>query len=569
MRFTNAAAILVTILLGGDVAGQDRTLFWKSLDVTARLEADASLHVTERHTMVFDGAWNGGERSFRIEPGQSVTLLHLRRVSDGGVEELKLGNLARTGAYAMNGDVLRWRTRQPDDPPYRNEVLTFEIDYVLSGIVRRSGEAYRIDHDFAFPDRPGPIERFTLQYEHDPVWQADPVAPLEKADLPVGESVVLHQQLLFTGQGEPAQIYRRPPLPPPPPPPPPPWRLSSAARLAGGGALVAIFAAIVAIFFRHERQVGRFEKWDELLPEGEGWLQNNIFAYAPEVIGAAWDETSSEPEVAALLARLIQEGKIRSVPKEINKTYSMMQLELTVPRTELEEHEKTLVDALFVSGNVTDRAKIRTRYRAAGFDPAARLRPPMMRKVESVTTRAFGPVTTVSFNVGVLLMVSVVFALVAGIFTSGGVAAFAVFAGVCFSIGLLLARRYRWRILGARDAVLVVLPLAAMLGSALLVTHPVGFTIAATLTILLTWYVLRKAQWHGTRELLQWRRNLVAARDWFAFELSKPEPRLKDEWTPWLIGFGLSSAMDTWAKSFSAPRPPAAPPSNLSGVDSQ
>lgn len=48
--------------------------------MSARLEADAKLNVVERHTMVFDGAWNGGERTFRLGEGQHVQLLHLRRI---------------------------------------------------------------------------------------------------------------------------------------------------------------------------------------------------------------------------------------------------------------------------------------------------------------------------------------------------------------------------------------------------------------------------------------------------------------------------------------------------------
>jgi hypothetical protein len=190
----------------------------------------------------------------------------------------------------------------------------------------------------------------------------------------------------------------------------------------------------------------------------------------------------------------------------------------------------------------------------------------MMRKLDEVTSRAFGRPSTVSHNVGVVLIASLFVALVIGFFTGGGLSWFALFAGACFLIALLLAGRYRSKILGWRHAVLVVAPLTAILASALLIGHPVGFTVAATMTIALSWYALRKAEWHGSRELLEWRRNLIAARDYFAFELSKPAPQLEDEWTPYLIAFGLSSAMDLWTKSFGAAGQPARSPSVMSGA---
>src|SRR5262249_50941943 len=41
-----------------------RELHWDALDVEAHLDADGVLDVIERHTMVFTGDWNGGERVF-------------------------------------------------------------------------------------------------------------------------------------------------------------------------------------------------------------------------------------------------------------------------------------------------------------------------------------------------------------------------------------------------------------------------------------------------------------------------------------------------------------------------
>ncbi len=430
------------------------------------------------------------------------------------------------------------------------------------------GDHYRLDHDFAFPDRPASIERFTLKFEHDPVWKAETISPLEKQNVPPGESVVLHLPLQYTGVGEPAFINRPAPPPaplPPPPPPEPPLTMPPQIRAAAVALLLATFLLLVVYFFRREKSVGRFESWDQLLPTGEAWLQQNIFAYPAEVVGAAWDETSSEPEVSALLARLIQEGKIVTLPKEINKQVSVVVLRLNVRREELQEHERALVDGLFVRGDITDRPTIMAHYSARGFDPAEILRAPMMRKVDQATARTFGAPTTTSRKVGGLLIFILALTLVVGFASlsfaqiGGPLILFPLLAGVCLIAALAAASWYRRKVHGMWAASIVIAPLIVLVSVAALTTHPVLFAIFGIESLLLSWYVLRKARWHGTREFLQWRRNLVAARDWFAFELGKPDPELKDEWTPYLISFGLTTALDEWTRRFAAPKTRATP----------
>ena len=51
-----------------------RELHWRELAVTARLDAEGRLHVSELHRMVFTGDYNGGERSFRVQGDQALEL---------------------------------------------------------------------------------------------------------------------------------------------------------------------------------------------------------------------------------------------------------------------------------------------------------------------------------------------------------------------------------------------------------------------------------------------------------------------------------------------------------------
>ncbi|HEX7420630.1 MAG TPA: hypothetical protein VF505_12135, partial [Thermoanaerobaculia bacterium] len=60
-----------------------KSLHWRALDVTARLDRDGRLHVSERQAIVFDGDWNGGERTFHIGAGQALKFESISRVENG------------------------------------------------------------------------------------------------------------------------------------------------------------------------------------------------------------------------------------------------------------------------------------------------------------------------------------------------------------------------------------------------------------------------------------------------------------------------------------------------------
>ena len=56
-----------------------KSLYWRSVDVHARLDRDGNLHVTERQQIVFDGDWNGGERDFGA--GRSIFVKRIVKIS--------------------------------------------------------------------------------------------------------------------------------------------------------------------------------------------------------------------------------------------------------------------------------------------------------------------------------------------------------------------------------------------------------------------------------------------------------------------------------------------------------
>jgi hypothetical protein len=74
VKWTILATLFVVFGASG-ASAQSRTLRWARLAGTAHLDADGRLHVEERHTIVFDGDWNGGERIFRSSIENEIHLV--------------------------------------------------------------------------------------------------------------------------------------------------------------------------------------------------------------------------------------------------------------------------------------------------------------------------------------------------------------------------------------------------------------------------------------------------------------------------------------------------------------
>jgi len=96
-----------------------KTLYWRRMDVAARLDARGVLHVSERQAIVFTGDWNGGERKFRIAPGQTLRFKGISRQDEAGqMRALTSGSLSDVDHYTFTDPTtLRWRSRLPSDPP--------------------------------------------------------------------------------------------------------------------------------------------------------------------------------------------------------------------------------------------------------------------------------------------------------------------------------------------------------------------------------------------------------------------------------------------------------------------
>jgi hypothetical protein len=347
-----------------------RELHWRELSVDARLDAQGQLHVRERHRMIFSGDWNGGERRFRVPLDQTLTFGSIARLeSDGSSVPLVPGDLSLVGEFAWaNAETLRWRNRLPGDPEFAQTELGYVIDYSLAGVLLDAGDrAFRLSHDFAFPDRPGVIERFALHLELDPVWRSERPSPIEldRLGLPPGRGVVVELELHYTGDTLPSALGY--------------WERSlrrlgpqGSLHLALAAAYLALAALLVRFTFAREQRLGRFAEVPPRDAE-EAWLERHVRSIKPEVAGTIYHGRVAGTEVGALLARLELEGKLATRPGRGSKG-AQLELRLLVPRDAFISYERELIDALFFDGDETSSYRIRQHYDGRGFDPATLIR---------------------------------------------------------------------------------------------------------------------------------------------------------------------------------------------------
>ena len=526
-----------------DSAFAQRELHWSSLEVTAHLDASGTLNVTEAQTIVFTGDWNGGERTFDIRPRQQLTLEGISRGGQGGLQALSEdSSLDDVDEYGLSdGQTLRWRSRLASDPPFNGTPIRYELRYSLSGIVLKDGDEYRIDHDFAFPNRAGPIERFELHLTLDPAWQplsemrprytAGPLAP--------GTSFVLEVPLRYAGAGVPAVLdLTRPP------------------EVVRGVQIILGVTVLAAVWFLvREQRLGRFAPLEQQVDEP--WLREHVLKYPAEAVAAAWDETVGSAEVVALIARMVAEGKLASTIGKGKGASASMTLRLKVDRTTLSGHERTLVDKLFFNGRTeTSTNIVRAHYRAKGFNPASEIEPELKSAVDNLlpagqSPRRFGISSAVLFTLGAGLILMK--------WSQGYPGAFVVTLAmlVVTGIGQFAGHQFRayleW---GRRAALLCLMPAFAIaVGVALYLWFRAGAVelqpmtvvgiVAVALACINSSINALKSRRH--REGLAFRKALTAGRAFFIAELRKERPALRDEWYPWLLAFELGKQVEEWS----------------------
>ncbi len=562
-RNAGAGVLVFGVLAGalGAEAAVARTLFWDSLAVEARLDRDGILHVRERHAMVFSGNWNGGERRFNIRSGQRLDFRGMSRLAGNRSAEIPLtqGSLDRVDHWDFHdSETIRWRSRLPSDPVFDSTPIVYVLDYSLTGVLQADDGLYRLDHDFAFPDRVGPIEHFQLDLEIAPVWESSLGSrrTLARGPLPPGASVFLTSDLSFGGEGVPSGVLRY---------------ASDLERLLPFALALLLVVSAWLEFHRHEKKQGRYDSVDGPAELDRGWLEERVFSLRPEVVGALWDGIVSRPEVSALIARWVVEGKVGSSVRERERFWSrsVLELKLRARRNEFSGYQRRLLDKLFFSGDQTDTEAVRKHYRGKGFSPSATIAAGIERRIRALPgmgRKIAGPDKTP----GCLLMMILLALMVLAFWRNGDAA---LILGLALVVGGILpmlmasslAFRYRRRPAVRPISTIWFLAPVALLGAWLVavVLAPGRFDLLAGLRLgwfghlaaaLLFFLVARSTlNWARTRDSrarVIRRKELDFARRLFARELDRPDPRLEDDWLPYLLAFGLGGEVDQWSRSY-------------------
>jgi hypothetical protein len=525
-----------------------RELHWDGIEVSAHLGAAGDLQVTETQTMVFSGEWNGGERRFTIRPRQKLSFVGLFRGGSGGWQRLtEDSRLNDVDEYTWtNGSTLRWRSRRPSDPPFANTAIHYQLRYILSAVLLKEADGYRLNHDFAFADRDGIIDRFVLRLTYDPAWQpmSDVREVYTAGPLSPGESFVLNLSMRHAGAQIPATLnLTRPP------------EIMIAVSL-----LLGLTALAVLWFFAGEQSSGRFEP----LATGrvdEAWLREHILKYPAEVIGAAWDGSIGNAEVIALIARMVAEGKLGSDVQGEGRESSMA-LTLRVDRTALEGHERTLVERLFFDGlTETSTELVKAHYHDQGFYPANEIRPELEAAVARLLPvddppGAFTIASLVLFVVGVgALVVAWLQGNLEPIGTLVAVMVWLVVAGIGWAAGIQFRAHIDWGRPAALACLMPALILAAATARSLwfyageggLEFTPVTVVGVVALVLALINASINSLRSRQSRDTIAFRKALIAGRGFFISELRKERPALRDEWYPWLLAFGLANEVENWS----------------------
>jgi uncharacterized membrane protein YgcG len=528
-----------------------KSFYYRSITVDARLDGEGLLHISERQEMVFTGDWNGGERIFRTRYGHRLGLRQISRIDETGTHLLREGDLSRVDTFKWtDSNTLRWRSRMPDDPPFNETEITYVLDYTMANVLLAREQGYLLDHDFAFPERQGDIQRFALSLRFDPPWKT--TAPEIHADtgpLRPGMGYVVTVPLEFEAAGKPSALLTG---------------ASPDMRFVLFCLIVCVPAAGLWSLYVREHSLGRFARLVPAASIDEPWLRENILCHLPEVVGAAWDDTTGAPEVAAVLARLVSEKKLRSDVRRGTGMFgsNVLHLTLLVERDTLPDYERKLIRALFFDdGSETDTESIRKHYKSQGFDPAAKIRDGLKSRTDKLGGNG-DALPNPSWRPGLLLFL-------------GGIACLAIagflrpfeliVVGIAAAIGLPLyiwamvaAYIWRKRISGlVRGSIWFLLPVVGLLWGMSWLTLSGAYYASAllltgcTLTALAAAHsVMNEARCRQGASRIALRKKFASAREYFRAELRKPEPRLQDGWFPYLMAFGLGKHVDRWFKSY-------------------
>ncbi|MCX7766124.1 MAG: DUF2207 domain-containing protein, partial [Candidatus Sumerlaeia bacterium] len=155
---------LILIFLNVVFSAQAKSLYWERIDVEINLQRDGSLDITEVQEYVFDGDWNGGWRKLIIRGCDEIIFQTLEEKNDKKIR-YEPGNIAHKYKYNLrkSGEVLeiKWRSRLPSEPVYKNTHKTFVLCYRVLGAIQPHKNFDELYWKAIFEERSGLIRYAT------------------------------------------------------------------------------------------------------------------------------------------------------------------------------------------------------------------------------------------------------------------------------------------------------------------------------------------------------------------------------------------------------------------------
>jgi uncharacterized membrane protein YgcG len=551
---------LITLFPQNTIA---KSIRYEVIDVEAKLNKEGHLDVIEKQRMYFNGAWNGGYREFKTMGKQKVIVHGISRTTTVGlVEPLKRGSVHRKYHYQFTNNKLKWRNRLPSDPPFDNIFRQYIIKYTILNVIQHNKKQLFLNHDFLF-ERTSPVKFVNVTLEIDPFWISeqstykfhDENVPGNKAfrkKVIVGDKSQKKFQKFFFNNAGPTD-----PLGP----------------IGISICLLVFFGFLIFRYkklFQHEEENGRFEPLTPTSQIDESWIEKHVLSFKPEVAAALWDEQTSSDELTALMISFHQRGYIKISFEEAGFWMFKHQafiLEKLKPFDDLEKYEKQILAGLFFDDRerVTQQ-QVRSHHRNSitGYIPVAILSYGIqeeIRKIDNLEDKVVNDMSVLS-AVGLAFLALFGFisiflfdtnfrfldiVILAGIFSVGTTA-------FCATLSWYQARQ----LINAKNnfwihAIYAGLPF--IIHSAVFYSGTIPMGVGHWLFTLFTGMFMADliclaGTNRNSKVKLDVRQDLNSAYLYFKEELKKKEPNLKDEWLPYLMGFGLAKHVGRWDQSY-------------------
>ncbi len=565
--------VLALLALGASARAQ-HILEWERFNVYVELDNDGRVQVQETLEVFLNGKVAMLDRLFAecavlqvIDP--KVSLLG----SDGDFHPVA------NAEHRESEHAIYWRIRADDAPEWKDQRLTFRLEYEVRGVVAPAWDVpiapgsfrdrgnfphfrerlretlnawpepptrYRFDHDVLFArfSSEGPRElNYTLRY--GTAWKhPQPDAPLRTRVTPdVSYRVTELRDYLRPG----------------PPPAVPTWPAT-----VRRGSIVAVLIIPLALWLAFA--ANRIRHYGLLGPRLDGeWFREKVLPLIPEEIAPPAGVPKMPSRFACFLARMRRRGivEVHESPAIDDDSEPLLHLRLLANLAALPHFERALLGRIFSDRREINSTEFAEIHAESGFSPEAALREALTEVGEDDEPEAAPEPKPIFWRIVSALLKLIALPAVALIlidaFTSDyndGLSApiilgigFAVVAGLTFVIRPLG---------GLGKSLLALVPIIAAIPAYLALhfhhTLPLSPAASAGLGLMTIWlsgaWLFMIVDWNHANSPSE--QVIQLARRFVSRELRKRHPVLEDEWLPHLVALVGETEILRWQVRFGA-----------------